>query len=78
MEKANVMMKEFYSDAKERALYLAEFKDACDRTTIYENGLFEGEKQGIRLIAVNMKNQGFDTDIIIKVTGLSKYEIEHL
>ena len=102
MEKANVMMKEFYSDPKERALYLAEFKDACDRTTIYENGLFEGEKlgekrgiaigekrgesrgiaigerQGIRLIAVNMKNQGLDTDIIIKTTGLSKEEIELL
>ena len=94
MEKANVMMKEFYSDPKERALYLAEFKDACDRTTIYENGLFEGEKrgiaigesrgiaigerQGIRLIAVNMKNQGLDMDIIIKTTGLSKEEIELL
>jgi len=49
MEKANVMMKEFYSDPKERALYLAEFKDACDRTTIYENGLFEGEKRGIAI-----------------------------
>jgi len=37
-----------------------------------------GESRGIRLIAVNMKNQGLDTDIIIKTTGLSKEEIELL
>ena len=41
-------------------------------------GRSEGKIEGLRDVAKNMKEQGFDTDIIIKTTGLSKDEIDLL
>ena len=46
------------------------------------NGLAEGEKKGIAKrndeIAKKMKEEGLDVEIIVKVTGLAKEEIEKL
>ena len=46
------------------------------------NGLEEGEKKGISKekneIAKKMKEEGLDVEIIVKVTGLTKEEIEKL
>ena len=41
-------------------------------------GISIGRTAGLRSVAKNMKEQGFDIDIIIKTTGLSKEEIELL
>ena len=46
------------------------------------NGLEEGEKKGKaernNEIAKKMKEEGLDVEIIVKVTGLAKEEIEKL
>ena len=59
----DLMLQEEISDAENRGIAIGEKR---------------GESRGIRLIAVNMKNQGFDIDIIVKTTGLSKDEVELL
>ena len=41
-------------------------------------GMIKGRTESLRDVAKNMKEQGFDTDIIIKTTGLSKDEIDLL
>ena len=41
-------------------------------------GMIKGRTESLRDVAKNMKEQGFDTDIIIKTTGLGKDEIEIL
>ena len=42
------------------------------------NGLVEGEKKGKNEIAKKMKEEGLNVEIIVKVTGLTKEEIEKL
>ena len=41
-------------------------------------GISIGRVESLRVVAKNMKEQGFSTDIIIKTTGLDKEEIELL
>jgi len=41
-------------------------------------GISIGRVESLRIVAKNMKEQGFETDIIIKTTGLDKEEIELL
>ena len=41
-------------------------------------GIDIGRVESLRIVAKNMKEQGFETDIIIKTTGLDKEEIELL
>ena len=41
-------------------------------------GIDIGRVESLRVVAKNMKEQGFSTDIIIKTTGLDKEEIELL
>ena len=41
-------------------------------------GMIKGKTESLRAVAKNMKEQGFETDIIIKTTGLDKEEIELL
>lgn len=84
MEKANIMMKEFYSNPQERALYLAEFRDACDRTTIFDDGVAIGEKRGVAIgesrgvnigmsnIVLYMNKKGMSLNEIAENTGLDK------
>ena len=43
-----------------------------------EEGIQEGVKEGVRLIAKKMKEEKIPVEIIIKVTNLSKEEIEKL
>ncbi len=38
----------------------------------------EGREEGIKKIAYNLKIEGVPIDTIIKITGLSKNEIENL
>jgi len=72
MEVEKIMMQLFTQKQAIDLMLQEEINDAENR------GIAIGESRGIRLIAVNMKNQGFSTDIIIKTTGLSKEEIELL
>ena len=41
-------------------------------------GISIGRVESLMVVAKNMKEQGFETDIIIKTTGLDKEEIEIL
>ena len=68
MEVEKIMMQLFTQKQAIDLMLQEEISDAENR----------GESRGIRLIAINMKNQGLDTDIIIKSTGLSKDEIDLL
>ena len=38
----------------------------------------EGKDEGIAQVARNMKREGFDTEVVAKITGLSYTEIEQL
>jgi len=53
-----------------------------DNYSVLETAKFEGERNGRANekieIARNMKKEGFDTAMIIKMTGLSPAEIERL
>ena len=48
------------------------------RTQGRTEGISIGRVESLRVVAKNMKEQGFETDIIIKTTGLDKEEIEIL
>ena len=48
------------------------------RTQGRTEGISIGKIESLRIVAKNMKEQGFETDIIIKTTGLDKEEIEIL
>ena len=48
------------------------------RTQGRTEGISIGRVESLRIVAKNMKEQGFETDIIIKTTGLDKEEIELL
>lgn len=43
-----------------------------------ERGLEQGKKAEALLIAKNMKNKGFDYDLICTITGLTIHELESL
>ena len=76
MEVEKIMMQLFTQKQAIDLMLQEEISDAENRGIAIGERL--GESRGIRLIAVNMKKQGLDTDIIIKTTGLSKEEIELL
>ena len=44
----------------------------------FKQGIEQGLKQGMFLVAKNMKSEGIDIDTIMKITGLSKEEIEKI
>ncbi len=73
-------------NAGERARYEASLKIYRDNYAVLETARMEGKEEGKEEgraeekvgIARNMKNGGFDSEVISKMTGLSKDEIEQL
>ncbi len=83
MEKAGIVMKEFYSDPKERMLYTAIFMEECEKTTLFEQGKNEGRNEGIVIgenkgmanIVLFMNKKGMTIDEIENNTGIDKETI---
>lgn len=94
MSTANIMMKEFISDEKERLMYEASFREECERASLLASGKRagikegqlegrrEGRREGVREasleIAKKLKNNDSPISFIVEVTGLSKEEVERL
>ena len=90
MVKANQVMDIFYLDEQERRRYEAAWEYESDRLSMIseaerkgvERGLVEGEMRGSRQAKLEtarlMKAETLASDLIAKVTGLSKEEIEKL
>jgi predicted transposase/invertase (TIGR01784 family) len=53
-----------------------ELKGVVD--TARDEGEAKGIEKGIRLIAMNLKNEGLSLEVISRVTGLSNIELEKL
>ena len=56
----------------------AEWEYSYSMAQSKEEGIVEGEDKEKKSIAKKMKEENIDIDLIIKVTGLSKEEIENL
>lgn len=90
MEKAYTVMNEFISDPKERALYEAAFKYESDKASMIGESLEKGIKKGIKIgkkegiiegkreMIITMIDNGADDDIILKLTKISKDELENI
>ncbi len=78
LEMPKKVLEEISKDKKER--YLAELrqKDIMDRKAIEDRGFEKGLKIGISQIAKNMLTENYDIETIMKITGLTKEEIENL
>ena len=86
IKEAVKQLKEMSADEYERELYeIRERSRLTYNTEMYEarrkgleEGKAEGEAKEKREIAKKMKEEGFDTKIIQKITGLTEEEIESL
>ena len=67
-------------EGKDMSVVLDTYKKGIriGRTQGRSEGIYIGRVESLRIVAKNMKEQGFETDIIIKTTGLDKEEIELL
>jgi len=65
-------------DEKERARLTSEYKFAVDLQSKTVDARREGSANKAIEVARNAINMGMDTDIIIKLTGLTREEIESL
>jgi predicted transposase/invertase (TIGR01784 family) len=63
---------------KERRIYEQDLNDYWTYLSSIETAEKKGEAKGIELTARNMKKEGFDPAIIVKITGLSPDEIKRL
>ena len=80
--KAKKVLEEISQDKRER--YLAELREKyiLDQRAIEDTGIEKGRKLGIeeekKSTAIRMKKEKLNIDVISKVTGLTKEEIENL
>jgi predicted transposase/invertase (TIGR01784 family) len=58
--------------------YQKSLKDYWDEYAIKETGRLEGRQEEKQEIARQMKLEGLSTELIIKLTGLSREEVERL
>ena len=61
-------------DEKERARLTSEYKFAVD----LQSKMVDAEREGITKVARNAIDMGMDTDTIVKLTGLTRKEVEGL
>ena len=78
IKKAKEVLEEISQDEHER--YLAELRQKyiMDQYDIEEAGYDKGLKAGVNQIAKKMKEENLNIDTIIRLTGLTKEEIENL
>lgn len=65
-----------YWDALSREKY--EVADRLERKGLLEEGIEKGRAEGMRQVALNMLNKGFELSVISEATGLSEAEINRL
>jgi predicted transposase/invertase (TIGR01784 family) len=78
VQQAYEKYRQFNQDARLRALDEAHQRFLHDHATDIEEAHEKGKAERNIAIALNMKTEGFGTDVISRMTGLSSAEIERL
>ena len=78
IEQALDMEKLFLMDYKQRLAYILDFRAMMDEYNHDENVKKEALAEGKAEVAMNMFEQGFDIEMVEKVTGLSRERVREI